>query len=91
MFLAKPLGPFCPGQQTGGQSVSGHTLSLPKKSGATEPPSGHISKLHHGVMSPRDVFQDGFVEVPVFLCVLYQGSLSNLNEPFVMEVPSLTK
>lgn len=91
VFLAKPLGPFCPEQQTGGHSVSSHTLSVSKKSGAIKPPSGRISKLHHGLMSSRDEFQDRFVEVPVFLCVLCEGSLSNFNEPFIMVVPSLTK
>lgn len=82
VFLAKPLDPFCPGQQTGGQSVNSQTLSVLKKSGATEPPRGHISTLHHSLMFSRDEFPDGFVEVPVSLCVLSQDILSHLNEPF---------
>lgn len=87
-FLPILWGPFVHGSR---QVVSSHTLNVSKKSGAAGPPSGHICILQVGLMSSRDEFQDGFVEVAVFLCVLYEGSLSNLNEAFIMGVPSLTK
>lgn len=77
VFLAKPLGPFCTGRQTGGRSVSSHILGVLKKSDATEPPSGHTVKLQQLTSSGGSC--------PTFL-IFFLCRLSALNDPFIVGV-----